>query len=76
MYIYIDIYICIYVYICNIKYGIHIQSFLETDCYMYALIQEQYNDDDVYLPKITTWQWVIESILILIRTSQNSINTK
>jgi hypothetical protein len=33
-------------------------------------------DGDVYLIKITTWQWVIKSISILIRTSQNGISTK
>jgi hypothetical protein len=33
-------------------------------------------DDDVYLIKITTWQWVIKSISKLIRTSQNGISTK
>jgi hypothetical protein len=34
------------------------------------------HDDDVYLIKITTWQSVIKSISILIRTSQNGISTK
>jgi hypothetical protein len=31
------------------------------------------DDDDVYLIQITTWQWVIKSISILIWTSQNGI---
>jgi hypothetical protein len=35
-----------------------------------------YEDDDVSLIQITTWQWVIKSISILIRTSQYGISTK
>jgi hypothetical protein len=34
------------------------------------------DDDDVYLIQIAKWQWVIKSISILIRTSQNGISTK
>jgi hypothetical protein len=34
------------------------------------------DDDDVYFIKITTWQWVVKSISVLIRTSQNGISTK
>jgi hypothetical protein len=34
------------------------------------------DDDDVFITNITTWQWVIKSISILIRTSQNGISTK